>query len=782
MSLSLSTSRRDRTTSWPALAWLLVVLVIAVHQWHWWRTPDALDTDVMALLPRDGGARHADRLSQQLAMSAARRLVVLVGADDAVGGAQAARIFEQAWREAAPELLPVPQVDAAQTVASLAPWRDRLLSEAQREQIRSGSPQALAEAALADLYLPGFLPRLGAWGDDPLNLGAAWWRERMLATPVQWRDGHAVVEADGRVWHVLLRELPGSAFALDGQVRQQAAIARAEAAAQALVPHTRVRAAGIPLFAEAAAQRASVEINVIGWGSLAAIAILMLLAFRSPLPLLTVALSLAVGCAVAVSATAWLFGQVHLITLVFGATLIGVAEDYGIHYWAARTSAPSETAPSLMKRLMPGMLLALLSTVAAYAVLGAAPFPGLRQMAAFSSIGLVAAFLTVVCWMPWLDSGAKQGALARAIGSSLLRWPRWTLPRTRRDWWFAGVGAALVIVAGAFGMARLSASDDVRQLQSAPAALIDAQREVQRLLRGPSPAQFILACAADADAVLAVEEAVRPHLAAQQSQGRLIGWQALSDWVPSAARQRENAAWVAAAETAVRTLAAAQLGDVARRVPLRAGEALTLEHFLSLPIGAPMRAQWLASGDRGACSAILLDAPTHAGIDALAVALADVPGAEMVDRPARISATLATYRVAMSWLLVAGFALVYAVLWHRFRAAAWRAWLPTLVATGLTLSVLGWMGEPFQLFNVLALIVLLGVGVDYGIFLVEHRGDPSAWLAVVLGAASTLLSFGLLGLSTTPALRAFGLTLALGLAFVWVLSPLLRPALPRSGH
>ena len=74
--------------------------------------------------------------------------------------------------------------------------------------------------------------------------------------------------------------------------------------------------------------------------------------------------------------------------------------------------------------------------------------------------------------------------------------------------------------------------------------------------------------------------------------------------------------------------------------------------------------------------------------------------------------------------------------------------------------------------------VLLGMGTDYGVFLLEHRGDPSAWLAVCVGAASTWLSFGLLALSTTPALRAFGLTLLVGIGLVWLISPLLRsPAL-----
>jgi predicted exporter len=77
---------------------------------------------------------------------------------------------------------------------------------------------------------------------------------------------------------------------------------------------------------------------------------------------------------------------------------------------------------------------------------------------------------------------------------------------------------------------------------------------------------------------------------------------------------------------------------------------------------------------------------------------------------------------------------------------------------------------------VLALWLLLGMGVDYGIFLVEHPADDGeAWLAIGLGAVSTLLSFGLLAVSTTPAIHAFGTTLGVGVTLVWLLSPLSAP-------
>jgi predicted exporter len=153
---------------------------------------------------------------------------------------------------------------------------------------------------------------------------------------------------------------------------------------------------------------------------------------------------------------------------------------------------------------------------------------------------------------------------------------------------------------------------------------------------------------------------------------------------------------------------------------------------------------------------------------------------QWVDRVAQMSGLLKRYREAMSWLLAGGFVLVGLLLYARFRNEAWRAWMPTLLATLLTLAALRLLGEPLQLFHVLALFIVLGIGVDYGIFLVEHQSDGAAWLSVVLGAASTWLSFGLLAASGTPALHAFGLTMALGIGSVALLSPLFRPLPPRS--
>ena len=78
-----------------------------------------------------------------------------------------------------------------------------------------------------------------------------------------------------------------------------------------------------------------------------------------------------------------MFDRVHLITLVFGASLVGVAEDFGIHYFASRSAAPHETGGALMQRLAPGMALALGTSVLAYAVMALVPFPACGRWRCF---------------------------------------------------------------------------------------------------------------------------------------------------------------------------------------------------------------------------------------------------------------------------------------------------------------------------------------------------------------------------------------------------------------
>ncbi|WP_241754740.1 MMPL family transporter [Cupriavidus basilensis] len=763
-----------------AVAWLLLVIALTVHQLQFWRA-SRLDTDVMALLPTSQRTATADRVLRRLADGVSREIVVLVGAPDWARARAAADRFSAAAKPQASLLQPVDRIASFDLDAALAfyrPYRDRLLTDSQRAMLRQADPDVLSQQALTRLYQLSTGPRLTDWAADPIGLWQDWWLSRAAITRVHERDGRAALSAEGKEWVLLTYRITKPAFSVSGNTDYGDVLQLGERAAAQGDDGVHVVAAGIPLHAEAAASQANLEMNVIGWGSLAAVLLLVWLAFRSLRPIILVGLSLLIGTAAAVSATALVFDRVHLITLVFGASLVGVAEDFGIHYFVSRQASPGLSPPQVMRRLLPGMALALSTSVVAYLALGIAPFPGLRQMALFSAVGLVAAFLTVVFWFPLLDRGQlRQTRLSSWLTASLARWPRVGMDRAS----MLLLGAlALFIVPGLW---QVKVADDVRQLQSSPPALIEAQRTAGRLLGTPSPAQFLLVRGDSPDQVLAREEAVKAALAGVVARGELEGFLAISDWVPSASRQHADATLTDGLEAAVRErVARAVGGPVGAPNAAAPDRVLTLPAWLANPVSETLRHLWLDREGQGYASVMLLrglDKP--ATIALIEAAAAKVPGVEWVDRVADLSSLLKHYRVLMTWLLGAGALGVALLLAWRYGRASWRALVPTLLAAAFSVALLGWLHVPLQLFSVLALALLLGVGVDYGIFLLEHPGDGESWTAIVLGAASTLLAFGLLALSSTPALHAFGMTMLSGVGAVWVLSPWFRPHAPH-GH
>lgn len=733
-----------------SLWWTLLAAAILGHQVYLWTGGLKVETQLLSLLPRGETDAAAEEALHQLGESTSRSVVVLVTATSAEASQEAAQRFVAALP--AERLTRVTETSQAQSVVELlVPYASGLLTASQRKRLSEASDEDLVQQAWSALTQP-VGQRFRPAQEDPLQLFSEFLRERAQSTPVRPVNGWLMVGDS-----VLLRlEVKGSAFALDGVPH----LARALEEGRRAVPGVDVVAAGVPLFAEAAATQANTEVNTVGWGSLAAILVLMGFAFRSLRPLLLVVTSVLMGVAAGLSACVVVFGEVHLMTLVFGAGLVGVAEDYGIHYFCSRQAHPKQDKQILLRHLIPGLSLAMLTSVAGYAMLGIAPFPGLRQVALFSSVGLGAAFLTVVAWFPILDGGeVRMTKFAAAWAASRARWPSLSLP---------GVVVATVVLGavGAFGISQLKTDDDIRSLQASPKALMDAQRLVAERIGLPSPAQFFVVRGRDEAERLAREEALTSQLDALRAQGVLQGYEAISAWVPSPEQQIQNERLAARVRKVVLKALADELEVVDDDAAASPSRVLSIDEVMQSALGAPLKQLKMSDAH-----VVLLHAPARQRLEELA-SLSTLPGVKFVDRTADWSSLMRRWRVGMSQLLVVGYALILAILWWRFGARAWRALVPTALASALALSAVAFLGEPLTLFHVLALWLLLGMGVDYGIFLLEHQNDDGeAWLAVGLGAASTLLSFGLLAVSTTSAIHAFGVTLGVGVTLVWMLSP-----------
>jgi predicted exporter len=216
--------------------------------------------------------------------------------------------------------------------------------------------------------------------------------------------------------------------------------------------------------------------------------------------------------------------------------------------------------------------------------------------------------------------------------------------------------------------------------------------------------------------------------------------------------------------------------DIDRFMQAWPGTPLSLQAWLKTPIATPFRYLWMGDdAQHGAASLVLPQGDASSAL--LQQAAAQLPGVTLVDKAAGVSQLFGRYRrYASVWLLAAVLLIVPVFGWRYGWRSVPRVLAPPVLGIGFALAVLGYLHQPLTLFHWMALMLVLGVGANYAVFLregephVTHR--PGAMYAsVLLSAITALLSFGLLAWSSMPALKDFGLTLLLGIGFTALLVP-----------
>lgn len=124
-----------------------------------------------------------------------------------------------------------------------------------------------------------------------------------------------------------------------------------------------------------------------------------------------------------------------------------------------------------------------------------------------------------------------------------------------------------------------------------------------------------------------------------------------------------------------------------------------------------------------------------------------------------------------------------------FRAAVGAtllALVPLTVGALWTLGLMGLLGVPFNPANLLLLPLIVGIGIDNGIYVVQRFREPgggggplprSTSRAITLSALTTMVGFGSLMMSAHQGLGSLGLVVVLGVGSVLVASLTTLPSL-----
>jgi predicted exporter len=581
-------------------------------------------------------------------------------------------------------------------------------------------------------------------------------------------SGALIAEAYGKSWVLLRARTTGNAF--DMNLPLQVADLLDRSRTEAAHSDVQLLAASGLLYAANGQRQAAREMTWVGGGATVGILLLLLLAFRRWRVLLAF-VPVLVGMLFGAVACVALFGHMHVMTLVLGSSLIGVAVDYPLHYLSKSWSLkPWHSWPAL-RLTLPGLTLSLITSGIGYLALAWTPFPALTQIAVFSAAGLLGAYLSAVCLLPALLKGVQ------------LRPAQWPLRLSefllgRREALLKRVSTpvllALLIAFCVAGLLQLDSRNDIRQWIAAPQQLTDEARTIAQITGYQPTSQFFLVRAANEAQLLERQAALSERLDQLRSLEKLQGYLSLSQLVsPPGEQQQVRQAlsklppfWQPLLDIGV-PLEALQM-ELAK---LQALPVVDIDSALNGPLAEPYRPLWLGPTDDGVAGLVSLQGVANPTL--LQAQTEDLPGVMLVDRLGELNSVFAATQVSAAELKLASCVLIVLVLILPFGlGGAMRIVSLPLLAALCSLASLGWLGQPLTLFSLFGLLLVTAISVDYAILMREQVGGAAvSLLGTLLAALTTWLSFGLLAVSSTPAVSNFGLSVSLGLIFSFLLAP-----------
>lgn len=760
-----------------ALSWgYVVALSLTVAASLYFVTRAArFETNILALLPSIYRDEEIESVMREQAERFSARVVVFARG---TSGQEAERVAADVAEKMRASGL-FDSVEDRVTLARLRDLRDLFmrapfqLTDPPHEAVDEETLLKLLDAARERAFSLEGLEWLTTVGKDPLLLFPAYAESAVDVSPrVSARNGYLRVDGAGTEIVLIVATLSRRGI---NQHTDRPVTRFFESLPT--YPSIQVVPTGVVFFAEESAGRMEREITTISTVTLVALLALFLWVFRSVRAVSILMATVITSClgAVLLSALAWRAWSghsIHVMTIAFGSALLGVSSDYAVHYLVTQRAARHGDGRGTLPRIVAGLFLAFLTSIVGFLGIALSPFPGLQQLAVFSYIGLALSLLAVIICFPFMAGPSRHDA---RIGE-LARRARHLVSRRVRL-----IVTAALVAPVAYGMTKLQALDDIRALDTPALSLVERQREAARLLGATDGGTFLVVRGSDEEQLLRREEAVVAVLERLRAEDKLDSFRAVSRLVPSRQRQQERYERYARALSAAPELVTGYERELG--LPQESVELLRV-----VAQGAPPRFLSLAEClSTSACdssrdlvsrviSGEIATIVPLSGLQRDAVsAIREFPGVTVIHQADEISSGLRLYRESAVRATIVFYALVFMLLAIRYGArGACLSFMPPILGGAAALGTLGIAGVPLNVFSVFALMVLLGVSVDYAIFFAEDGDEEEggAALSVVLSAMTTAISFGFLSVSSSPALQGFGIVLSVGVLVAALVAPL----------
>lgn len=597
----------------------------------------------------------------------------------------------------------------------------------------------------------------------PLLNIADWFASRLQQASWQQDEAFLYVERDGLRYYPVFIEFHPSAIQLDQVVTTVQNLEQLLAQTHSDEPVTVIKS-GLVFHSAAVTARAQFEMQLFSALSIIGVMLLTFFSFRSLRPLLCILLLISTSMLAGMTALTLVFAQIHLLSLVFAISLVGIAVDYGYHIlFAAKYTGLRGLA--LTKHIAPALLMGAGTTLLSYLLLLLLPIPLLQQVAVFVGAGLLFAIFTglsiITYWSTnvTVDNTSLESVIAPRQGFRLLS------------------GLLLLTVLAA--LPQWHFEDNINIFNSTPQDLINDEIRLSQLVGNQQYPRFISVSGEDQEQVLQRFERTRQVL--QSLTASAYELRGLDQWLPSVAMQKANTDWL---QAGIKQQKLSPIIDMINPISVEKLLSNSTDRLTETQLPQFIRQMYpeFIQQDGQTVGILSYMGPLDANLLTQVQQQLDF-SINYYDQPAQYSAALSKLRHYILYFLAMAVCALLVLMVGRYRVKTGLilAAIPSLIAfsaLAITQLIVGYV----TIFNLLACILILALSVDYVVFLKEHGRLNYVLKSIFLSAATSALAFGIMVFSLTPAIWQFGLTVLLGVTLAWWLCNLIPPAFLNQGE
>lgn len=688
----------------------------------------------------------------------------------------------------------------------------QLLSPLQKESLKDQKKEKLIEEAQRKLFRVDASLQLIPFNDDPLSTFSQY-IEHLLNSNLNTSTDIQTTNIEGKssFFQAISLKINSGALKIDEQKKLVEDLNSIESELLEKLNSSTLKS-GVFFFAADAAEKSESDIKLISTISTIGTIALLLIIFRSLTILLIPILSILIGVLFAVGVSHYLYNSIHILTIVFGASLIGIIIDYSLHYFYHQniTNEKSKDRDN-RKRLFRAMLLSLITSLVGYSALSFSSLDALKKVALFSCCGIFAAWLSVITIGSL--SRIKNVHIYDSIFTSLLSLINSALKPLSKNLsfslWFSMVAIGFLAIY-LFG---LPTSDNPRLFFNPSKTLLAQEAEANQLNSDFEPGRYFIINGDSVEQVYKRYKLLEKEVEILKSNESIEGVNSNSSLLfsamqllPSPSEQKTNYELQSKiyAEDGIAENLFIQLGFSSQEAREKTGElnkqyqqaqGRTFSPKVLFNADSGLPPVWIESDSQLGGSQYIGFALIKKGKSSelleqhLSADNKQLEGITFINTLALSEKSLEEQRLSASMLLLLAYAFIalLMLLYYRSLKALWVLLVPISAMLG-TLILFSLLSINITLFNIMGLFLVLGLGMDYVIFITEMHDNEKTSLnpsiqknaiqnnsrqnklaqnnvtqnAILLSTMTTLLSFGLLSISSIPVAQAFGTTLLIG--------------------